>query len=92
MSKHRYGAYAIPPSGLIPATRIGEPGDGECSVSFLATTGAFVSAAARVRSALSIAQAVLWVIVKVLFVMVAVPLILLFAVASFGAMIFGHGW
>jgi hypothetical protein len=41
-------------------------------------------------SVLRIARAVAWVTVKVLFVVVAVPLIVIFAAASFGA-IFAHG-
>jgi len=34
----------------------------------------------------------IWTAIKVVYVAVAVPLILLFAVASVGAMIFGRGW
>jgi hypothetical protein len=33
-----------------------------------------------------------WMAIKVVYVAVAVPLILLFAVASVGAMIWGRGW
>jgi hypothetical protein len=33
-----------------------------------------------------------WTAIKVIYVAVAVPLILLFAVASVGAMIWGRGW
>jgi hypothetical protein len=33
-----------------------------------------------------------WMAIKVVYVAVAVPLILLFAVASLGAMIWGRGW
>jgi hypothetical protein len=64
--------------------------DRNCSDSFLATSGAFVSPAVRVMLMLRIARAVAWITVKLVFVVVAVPLIAIFAAASFGA-IFAHG-
>jgi K+ transporter len=66
--------------------------DGQCTQSFLATTGAFASPAVRVMSVLKGACSVARVMVKVLFVVVAVPLILLFAIASFGAIFAGLHW
>jgi K+ transporter len=63
--------------------------DDQSPDSFLATTGAFVSPAVRVTSVLKGVRSVAWVTVKILFVMIAVPLILLFAIASFGAIFAG---
>jgi K+ transporter len=60
--------------------------------SFLATSGAFVSPAVRVVSVLKGVRPAAWVTVKILFVMIAAPLILLFAIASFGAMFAGFHW
>jgi hypothetical protein len=90
VSKSRSGIQAVSPSGRIAVAQTGIVADGQCSVSYLSTTGAFVSPAVRAMSALRVARAVAWVTVKVLFVVVAVPLIVLFAIASIGAM-FAHG-
>jgi hypothetical protein len=90
VSRCPYHVHAVSPSGLIPVTQTGMTVDGNCSDNYLSTSGAFVSPAVRVMSVLRIVRAVAWVTVKVLFVVVAVPLILLFAVASFGV-IFAHG-
>ncbi len=57
--------------------------------SYLSVSAAAVSPAARVSSALRIARTATWATVKVLFVVVAVPLIVIFAIASIAAM-FGH--
>jgi K+ transporter len=66
--------------------------DSQCSDGFVATTGAFVSPAVRVASVLKGVRSVAWVTVKILLVMIAVPFILLFAIASFGAMFAGFHW
>jgi len=90
--RRSYGVHSVSPSGLIPVTPTGMPVDGNCSDSYLSISGAFVSPAVPVMSVLRIARAVAWVTVKVLFVVVAVPLILLFAVASFGVIFARGGW
>jgi hypothetical protein len=92
VSKPRYGIQPVSPSVPIPVTQTGILVDGDRSVSYLSATGAFVSPAVRVTSALRTAGAVAWVTVKVLFVVVAVPLIVVFAVACFGAMIARGPW
>jgi len=75
----------VPPGGLTVA-------DDACTQSFLSTTGAFDRPAVRLRSGVQAARAGAWLIVKILFVVVAVPLILLFAIASFGAIFAGLHW
>jgi hypothetical protein len=92
VSKSHHGVQPVSQSGPVQVGQSVILVDGECSASYLATTGAFVSPAARIASALSIARAAAWVTVKVLFVVVAVPLIVLFAVASFGAMFARGSW
>ena len=90
MSWRPYGVHAVSPSVLIPVRQTGMPVDGNCSDSYLSTSGAFVGPAAGMRTVLRVARTVAWATVKVLFVVVAVPLIVIFAAASFGA-IFAHG-
>jgi hypothetical protein len=92
VSKSHHGIQPVSYSGPIQVAQSGTLVDAECSVSYLASTGAFASPAARIASALTIARAVTWVAVKVLFVVIAVPLIVLFAVASFGAMFARGAW
>jgi hypothetical protein len=88
----RSHSHVVSSSGLIPVTQTGVLVDGDCGDSFLSTSGAFVSPAVRAMSVLRIARAAAWVTAKVLFVVVAVPLILLFVVASFGAMFARGPW
>jgi hypothetical protein len=90
VSSRRYRVHAVSPSALVPETQACAPVIGNCADSYLSSCCAFVSPAARVMSVLRIARAVAWITVKVLFVVVAAPLIVLFVVASFGA-IFAHG-
>jgi hypothetical protein len=85
MGRSRSSLHATSPSGLVLV-------DDECSASYLSATRAFVTPAARVTSVLRIARAGAWITVKALFVVVAVPLILIFVVASFGVIFARGGW
>ena len=81
MSRGSANRDAGSPSGLVLA---------DASDSYLSMAGAVVPPAVRLISILRTARAVAWFTVKVLFALVAVPLIVLFAVASVGGM-FAHG-
>ena len=85
MSRDSSGLHTASPSGLVPV-------DGACPDSFLSMTRAFVPPVARVISVLRIARAVAWVTVKVLFVVIAVPLVVVFTVASVGSIFAGGSW
>lgn len=88
MRQRPCGVDAASPRGLIPVTRTGILVDGECSDGYQSTS----SPAVLVMSVLRIARAVAWVTVKALFVVVAVPLIVIFAVASFGVIFARGAW
>jgi hypothetical protein len=94
VSKRRRDGYANPRSGLTPIREIRIGPSGEWSYSLPSAGGNAVRPAELMRSVLRIGRAAVWLAVKVVFVIIAVPLILIFAIASFGAMFFhgGFGW
>jgi hypothetical protein len=87
----RSAGQAYPRNGLTPIRQIHLGPNGEWSDSW-AAAGNEVSVGERVLAALRMAQTAAWFLVKVIYLAIAVPLILIFAIASFAAMFAHSGW
>ncbi len=90
MGKRWLGGYARSRNELAPIRQVSFGPDGQWSDGYASAAGSDVSAAARIKSALSVAQAAAWLLIKVVVVVLAAFFILIFAAASVAAM-FANG-
>jgi hypothetical protein len=89
VSKRWPGSYAITRDGLAPIREVRFGPDGQWPEAYAPTAGCGVSAAARISSVLSAAQAAVWFLVKVSLAVIAAVFILIFAAGVIATMFVG---